>query len=156
MFSKWLLWFLGRIQVSNGNRLANGARLTKIGVSRTPSFWRGGILSGPARPRQPRWWGRVLRWGYKKFWGGFPCSSPPKKGKKPPLIGTGSTFGPKGRLARSVAMMTQRPTIGSLRNSGISHRSYASRSPVISTLNIAVHTPQQYGPRTSLAACPDA
>src|SRR5437868_5941830 len=29
MFSKWLLWFLGIIHVSNGNRLAKGARLMK-------------------------------------------------------------------------------------------------------------------------------
>ena len=33
--------------------------------------------------------------------------------------GSGSALGPTGRLARSVAMITQRPTIGSLRNSGI-------------------------------------
>src|SRR5215470_174493 len=36
-----------------------------------------------------------------------------------PEEGYGSCFWGTGRLARSVAMITQRPTIGSLRNSGI-------------------------------------
>ena len=38
MFSKWLVWCLGRIQVSNGNRLAKGQKATKLGVSRTIRF----------------------------------------------------------------------------------------------------------------------
>src|SRR5436309_14388263 len=48
------------------------------------------------------------------------CSSwPSQKGHRPPAAGPGSPRGLIGRLARSVAMMTQRPTIGSLRSSGI-------------------------------------
>ena len=34
----WLLWFFGTIQTSNGNRLANGAKQMKLGVSTTIRF----------------------------------------------------------------------------------------------------------------------
>ena len=46
------------------------------------------------------------------------CSWPSQKGHRSEG-GKGSALGGTGRLARSVAMMTQRPTMGSLRNSGI-------------------------------------
>ena len=44
MFSKWLEWVLGRIQVSNGNRLAKGQKAVKWGVSSTIRFSVGELL----------------------------------------------------------------------------------------------------------------
>ena len=49
---------------------------------------------------------------------GVLLSLPGQNGQKPPFIFTGSRLKSVGRLARSVEMMTQRPTIGSLRSSG--------------------------------------
>src|SRR5208282_1291513 len=45
-------------------------------------------------------------------------SLPGQKGQNPPFIFTGSRLKSVGRLARSVEIMTHRPTIGSLRSSG--------------------------------------
>src|SRR5438128_8291487 len=49
---------------------------------------------------------------------GVLVSLPSQKGQAPGGAYAGSGLPTRGRLARSVAMMTQRPTIGSLRNSG--------------------------------------
>src|SRR5437773_1984685 len=61
---------------------------------------------------------------------GVLSSWPSQKGQKPPSPDWGSGLGATGRLARSVAIITQRPTIGSFRNSGIGklRRSLAKKS----------------------------
>src|SRR6267378_1541177 len=51
--------------------------------------------------------------------GGVLSSWPSQNGHRGVPADGISTLGVIGRLARSVAMMTQRPTMGSLRNSGI-------------------------------------
>src|SRR4051794_29476847 len=70
---------------------------------------------------------------------GVSFSLPAQNGHGPD-DGYGSCFWGTGRLARSVGMMTQRPTIGSLRNSGIV-------SPWIATA-----TPFKF---SSIGSCPD-
>src|SRR5688572_33240604 len=50
--------------------------------------------------------------------GGVLSSLPAQKTHGPPRARTGSVLKSEGRRARSVEMMTQRPTTGSLRSSG--------------------------------------
>src|SRR3990172_12245284 len=56
--------------------------------------------------------------------GGVLSSCPSQNGQYASDTRWGSPWNSRGRLARSVAMITQRPTIGSLRNSGIGCSSY--------------------------------
>src|SRR5262249_1712073 len=75
---------------------------------------------------------------------GVLVSWPSQKGQKPLPGNSCSCLGPTGRLARSVAMITQRPTIGSLRNSGIgSPRSDEAIPPSVKS----IHQPHAKAPR---------
>src|SRR5262249_37901830 len=67
-------------------------------------------------------------WGRKaRISGGVLSSCPGQKGQTPVVGGACSTLKSTGRRARSVAMMTQRPTMGSLRSSGNRHQLDADR-----------------------------
>src|SRR5271167_3726871 len=95
-------------------------------LSNMPSAWRfrlpsipsAGNLFGTTRTVQPSVSLEALFGRYARTSWGVLFSLPGQNGQKPPFIFTGSRLKSVGRLARSVEMMTQRPTIGSLRNSG--------------------------------------
>src|SRR5438046_951298 len=90
--------------------------------SRLPSMPSAGNLFGATRTVQPG----VARCGGPQFhfgraaWilGGVLLELPEQKGQNPPFILTESRAKSVGRLARSVEIMTQRPTMGSFLSSG--------------------------------------
>src|SRR5580658_4868038 len=85
---------------------------------RLPSMPRVGNLLGTTRTVHPPLSCDPPLGRYANTSGGVLLSFPVQNGQKPPFIFTGSRVKSVGRLARSVEMMTHRPTIGSLRNSG--------------------------------------
>src|SRR5271167_1126375 len=95
-------------------------------LSNMPSAWRfrlpsipsAGNLFGTTRTVQPSVSLEALLGRYARTSWGVLLSLPGQNGQKPPFIFTGSRLKSVGRLARSVEIMTHRPTIGSFRNSG--------------------------------------
>src|SRR5208283_5877195 len=95
-------------------------------LSNIPSAWRFRLPSMPSagnlfettRTVQPSELLEAPFGRYARTSGGVLLSLPGQNGQKPPFIFTGSRLKSVGRLARSVDMMTHRPTIGSLRSSG--------------------------------------
>src|SRR5271166_4445395 len=83
-----------------------------------PSIPSAGNLFGTTRTVQPCESREAPLGRYASTSEGVLFSLPGQKGQKPPFIFTGSRLKSLGRLARSVEIMTHRPTIGSLRNSG--------------------------------------
>src|SRR5262245_19379245 len=83
----------------------------------SPSTCRAGNLLGTTRTRQPRSLALVWRSRYAMISPGVLTSLPSQKGQKALPVGDGSFLTAMGLLARSGAMITQRPTIGSLRSS---------------------------------------
>src|SRR5271157_2295749 len=95
-------------------------------LSNMPSAWRfrlpsmpsAGNLLGTTRTVQPPELLEAPFGRYARTSEGVLLSLPGQNGQKPPFIFTGSRLKSVGRLARSVEIMTHRPMIGSLRNSG--------------------------------------
>src|SRR5437762_4244183 len=87
--------------------------------SSSPSIRSAGNMLGTTRYDQPGWFGPLSGGRPARISGGVLPSLPGQKGQSPPVARTGSVAKSDGRRARSVEMMTQRPTIGSLRSSGI-------------------------------------
>src|SRR5208283_6013154 len=85
---------------------------------RLPSMPRAGNLLGTTRTVQPCESRPAPLGRYARTSGGVLFSLPGQNGQNPPLIFTDSRTKSVGRLERSVDMMTHRPTMGSLRNSG--------------------------------------
>src|SRR6266480_1390094 len=87
--------------------------------SSSPSIRSAGNMFETTRYDQPGWFGPLPGGRPARISGGVFASLPEQKGQSPPVARTGSVAKSEGRRARSVEMMTQRPTIGSLRSSGI-------------------------------------
>src|SRR5271166_6863532 len=85
---------------------------------RLPSMPSAGNLLGTTRTVQPCASRPAPLGRYARTSGGVLPSLPGQNGQKPPFILTDSRTKSVGRLERSVDMMTHRPTMGSLRNSG--------------------------------------
>ena len=80
-----------------------------------------GNLLGTTRSDQPGPLGGLPMGRTAKSSAGVRDSSPGQKGQRPFDFATGAGAKSEGRRARSVEMMTQRPTTGSLRSSGTGH-----------------------------------
>src|SRR2546428_1847684 len=87
--------------------------------SRSPSILSAGNLFGTMRYVQPGPFGSLPGRRSAKISGGVWASWPSQNAHADTRGRTGSATKSDGRRARSVAMMTQRPTTGSLRSSGI-------------------------------------
>src|SRR5207247_1169551 len=101
--------------------------------SRSPSILSAGNLFGTTRYVQPGPFGSLPGRRSARISGGVWASWPSQNAHADTRGRTGSATKSDGRRARSVAMMTQRPTTGSLRSSGIGlavlplHRSLEER-----------------------------
>src|SRR5262245_22879107 len=87
--------------------------------SSSPSIRSAGNLFGTTRYVQPGVLGRLSGGRPARTSGGVWCSWPSQNAHIVARGRTGSVTKSEGRRARSVAMMTQRPTTGSFRSSGI-------------------------------------
>src|SRR5436309_4962122 len=87
--------------------------------SRSPSILSAGNLFGTTRYVQPGPFGSLPGRRSARISGGVWASWPSQNAHADTRGRTGSATKSDGRRARSVAMMTQRPTTGSLRSSGI-------------------------------------
>src|SRR5918911_968683 len=88
--------------------------------SRPPSTCSAGNLLGTTRMSQPGPFGGPPFWRYDRISGGVSASCPAQNGQcSRPMMRARSKTKSFGRFWRSVAMITHRPVMGSLRSSGI-------------------------------------